>query len=79
MLKAEAPDLLSRLQSREVYALLSDAGTDGGYGGVEILHNIHVSDFADLCIQGGRFNEALIGDLVRRFHTRGRNLRAEIP
>lgn len=78
-LKAQAPDLLSRLQSRDGYALLSDAGADGGYGGVEILHNIDVSDFSDLCIQTGRFNEALIGDLVRRYHTHGRNLEAEIP
>ena len=78
-LKTEAPELLSRLQSKDGYALLSDTGADGGYGGVEILHNIDVSDFGDLCIQGGRFNEPLIGDLVRRYHTRGRNLGAEIP
>ena len=77
-LRVQAPELLSRLSSGDGYALLTDNRSDGGYGGVEVLHHIEVSDFADLCIQGGCLNAVLMGYLVRRYHMYGRNLKAEI-
>lgn len=79
-LKARAPGLLARLKTEQAYHLLSETGrTADDYGGLAMLQNLDVTDFANLCLIDGRFNVPLIIELVQRYHQRGHKLKAEVP
>lgn len=71
-MQADAPALLQRLQKDpEDGQMLHEWGLDNGnYGGVAILHNIEVADFADLVLIDGKPNDRLMAALNER-HNRG--------
>ncbi|APZ97418.1 hypothetical protein BWQ93_02115 [Sphingopyxis sp. QXT-31] len=67
-----APTLLKRLQDDpEGAQMLHEWGLENGnYGGVAILHNIAVADFADLALIDGKPNDRLMAALNER-HQQG--------
>lgn len=67
-----APELLRRLQSEpENGQMLHEWGlSDGHFGGVAVLHNIAVEDFADLALIDGKPNDRLLAALRER-HQQG--------
>lgn len=71
-LKDGAPALLVRLRDDpEDGQMLHEWGLDkGNYGGVAILHNIAVTDFADLALIDGKPNDRLLAALNER-HQQG--------
>lgn len=71
-LKADAPELLKRLQSNSHDAsVLFEWGLEkGNYGGFAILHYISISDFADLALVDGKPNDAVLGALSERHKRR---------
>lgn len=79
---AGAPALLKRLQDNpEDAQMLHEWGLErGNYGGVAILHNIAVADFADLALIDGKPNDRLMAALNER-HQQGYDaaLDHEIP
>ena len=79
---ASAPTLLKRLQhDPEDAQMLHEWGLgNGNYGGVAILHEIAVADFADLALIDGKPNDRLMVALNER-HQQGYNtaLDPELP
>ncbi len=71
-MKTSAPELLNRLRSDpEDGQMLHKWGIgDGNYGGVAILHNIAVADFADLVLIDGKPNDRLMATVGER-HRQG--------
>lgn len=64
-----APNLVARLRNdpRDVQ-MLSEWGLEkSSYGGVAILHNIKIPDFADLVLVDGKPNDRLLGALGERY------------
>jgi len=81
-LKDGAPALLNRLQDDpEDGQMLHEWGLDkGNYGGLAILHNIPVTDFADLALIDGKANDRLLAALKERHHQGyGVELDPELP
>ena len=65
----EAPALLKRLRAAPGNGrMLFEWGLEGAnYGGVAILHNIHVNEMADLLLPEGRTNDGLMACLTARY------------
>lgn len=72
-----APDLLAALLADDYSILTRPQSDSAGVGDIPILHHLAVGDFADLCVQDGRFNDDLIGDILRRYHLQGSRLKVE--